>query len=121
MDAKAVWGPLHERYNTAPLPILDKEAWHADVVELMQISNSTDDLCLQLEKRKQQRLNELITAINSVGGGEAWWFDLPGPRTPELGSLLCQLLHRPSIFIIAQIFQVMLEIDKEVHKRDCGQ
>ena len=110
LDEAAVWGPLYQRFNTAPMPILDMNAWHADVVELMRKSNTVEELYELMEERKKQRFDELVTTINNMQGGVGWFSEPRNEDVVSLGKSLWQLLRRPSLFQTASVFQTMNEI-----------
>ncbi len=113
LDEATVWGPLYQHFNTAPMPILDMDAWHADVVELMRASATTEELYTQMEKRKQQRFEELTTAIDQMQGG-AGWISVPRhQQVKKLGSALTWLVNKPSMYQVVHVFQAMSEIKQE--------
>lgn len=118
LDETALWGPLYQRFNTTPMPILDMEAWHADVVELMRKSATVQELYKHMEERKKKRFDELVTAINDMDGSVEWFCQ---PRSEDLKSLGMSLFHLwrdPSLFETARVFQTMTEI-KEQARQEC--
>ena len=93
-----LFGPLHDRYNTVPSPILDPEAFHHDVYELSNQAASADELHRLLDARKQQRLRELNETLESAAfeiianpeliGTEQWHHAVQLFRTKSLDSLV---------------------------------
>jgi len=89
---------LHDRYNTVPSPILDPEAFHHDVCEIAHLATSAEEFFGMLEKRKEQRLQELNEALESAAleiianpafiGNEQWQHAIQLFRTKSLDSLV---------------------------------
>lgn len=118
LDETALWGPLYQRFNTTPMPILDMEAWHADVVELMRKSATVKELYKHMEERKKKRFDELVTAINDMDGGVEWFCQPRSEDVKSLGMSLFHLWRDPSLFETARVFQTMTEI-KEQARQEC--
>ncbi len=107
-----IWGHLHERFNTTPIAILDREAWHANEVDLITTSKTLEEFYAMLEERKKQRLKELKSAIASI--------DRVGSYNFEHGTLLRRLsdamgrLHRTaSVYDAADAFMAMQDFVEE--------
>lgn len=64
----ALFGELHERFNTAPLFLQDHISFHRDVLELAFASEDKADFEARLQKRRDERLEELTSAFESVVG-----------------------------------------------------
>lgn len=116
IDETALWGPLYQRFNTTAMPILDMEAWHADVVELMRKSATKEELYKYLEERKKQRFDEIVTAIHNMRCGISW---LCKPRIEDVESLFLSLFHLwrdPSLFETTRVFQTMTDIAEQAER-----
>jgi hypothetical protein len=89
---------LHDQYNTFPSSIQDPEAFHHDVYECSQEAGTTDEFHRLLATRKEQRLRELNTSLESASleiianpsliGTDRWQFALQLFRTKSLDSLV---------------------------------
>lgn len=89
---------LHVQYNTFPSSIQDPEAFHHDVYECSQEADTTEEFHRLLTTRKQQRLRELNTSLESASleiianptliGTERWQYALQLFRTKSLDSLV---------------------------------
>ncbi|OIW23823.1 hypothetical protein CONLIGDRAFT_686053 [Coniochaeta ligniaria NRRL 30616] len=89
---------LHDQYNTFPSSIQDPEAFHHDVYECSQQAGTTEEFHRLLTTRKEQRLRELNTSLESASleiianpsliGTERWQFALQLFRTKSLDSLV---------------------------------
>jgi len=108
---------LHDQYNTFPSSIQDPEAFHHDVYEVSHEARSTDDFHRLLADRKQQRLRELNSSLESASleiianpsliGTEQWQYALQLFRTKSLDSLV-------------RYFASYLPHDHSWHHPDCG-
>jgi len=89
---------LHDRYNTVTIPILDPEAFHHDVCEIAHLATSPEEFLGMLEKRKEQRLQELNEILESAAleiianptfiGNEQWQPAIQLFRTRSFDSLV---------------------------------
>jgi len=89
---------LHDQYNTFPSSIQDPEAFHHDVYECSQEARTTEEFHRLLATRKEQRLRELNSSLESASleiianpsliGTERWQFALQLFRTKSLDSLV---------------------------------
>jgi len=89
---------LHDQYNTFPSSIQDPEAFHHDVWEISQEAGTTEEFHRLLATRKEQRLRELNTSLESASleiianpsliGTDRWQFALQLFRTKSLDSLV---------------------------------
>lgn len=57
---------LHEQYNTFTFSLQDPEAFHADVCEISNDADSTEDFHRLMADRRQQRLRELHQSLESL-------------------------------------------------------
>lgn len=64
----ALFGELHERFNTAPLFLLDHVSFHRDVLELVIASENKAEFEARLQKRRDERLEEMTRAFDDVVG-----------------------------------------------------
>ncbi|KAJ4146889.1 hypothetical protein LMH87_001448 [Akanthomyces muscarius] len=107
-----IFGHLHERFNTAPIAIMDKVAWHADVVDLITMSKTLDEFYARLEERKMLRLDELKSAIASADVLDSVLFKWGTPLY-----LLCRAMQKlhdsASVFDAASAFVAMQNFVKE--------
>lgn len=89
---------LHDQYNTFPSSIQDPEAFHHDVYECSQDAHTAEQFHRLLATRKEQRLRELNTSLESASleiisnpsliGTEQWQYALQLFRTKSLDSLV---------------------------------
>lgn len=89
---------LHDQYNTFPSSIQDPEAFHHDVFECSQQACTTEEFHRLLATRKEQRLHELNSSLESASleiianpsliGTEQWQYALQLFRTKSLDSLV---------------------------------
>ncbi|KAH8905687.1 hypothetical protein BR93DRAFT_696196 [Coniochaeta sp. PMI_546] len=89
---------LHDQYNTFPSTIQDPEAFHHDVYECSQEAGTTEEFHRLLTTRKEQRLRELNSSLESASleiianpsliGTERWQYALQLFRTKSLDSLV---------------------------------
>ncbi|KAI1420183.1 hypothetical protein F5Y12DRAFT_151376 [Xylaria sp. FL1777] len=54
-----LWGSLHAQFNCMPFAIQDPYAWHSDVCELAQASDTKEEFESALRKRRDERFNEI--------------------------------------------------------------
>lgn len=57
---------LHDRFNTRPFPLQDPVAFHRDVYECADSSDTIDEFYSQLEQRKAQRIEEMSEGWDEV-------------------------------------------------------
>ncbi|KAI8713048.1 hypothetical protein NCS52_01248100 [Fusarium sp. LHS14.1] len=62
-----LFGDLHERFNTVPMFIQDPDAFHHDVNEIARQALNKEDFYARLQKRRDQRLEELLDMENKIG------------------------------------------------------
>lgn len=67
LEEDDLFGDLHERFNTVPMFIQDPDAFHHDVNELARQSLDKEDFYSRLQKRKDQRLDELKDMREKIG------------------------------------------------------
>lgn len=89
---------LHDQYNTFPSSIQDPEAFHHDVYECSQEACTTEEFHRLLATRKEQRLRELNSSLESASleiianpsliGTDRWQYALQLFRTKSLDSLV---------------------------------
>jgi hypothetical protein len=89
---------LHDQYNTFPSSIQDPEAFHHDVFECSQEACTPEEFHRLLASRKEQRLRELNSSLESASleiianpslvGTEQWQYALQLFRTKSLDSLV---------------------------------
>lgn len=66
LDPTDLFTTLHDRFNTKPLPLQDPQAFHRDVFECADKSDTIDEFYSRLEKRKAQRIKEMSTAWQEI-------------------------------------------------------
>ncbi|KAM0438700.1 hypothetical protein ACHAPT_001457 [Fusarium lateritium] len=62
-----LFGDLHQRFNTAPMFIQDPQAFHHDVNEIARQALNKEDFYSRLQKRRDQRLDELTDMQDKIG------------------------------------------------------
>ncbi|WAO94749.1 Hypothetical protein NCS54_01234700 [Fusarium falciforme] len=62
-----LFGDLHERFNTVPMFIQDPDAFHHDVNEIAHQALDKEDFYARLQKRRDQRVEELLDMENKIG------------------------------------------------------
>lgn len=88
-----IWGSLHDRYNTAPMVIMDKTAWYSDVIDVISASENVDEVHAELEKRRKQRLDECVSVITDT---ESCWHLGLSVQTPRRLQMRAQQLDQLS-------------------------
>jgi hypothetical protein len=58
-ELKDVFSILHEKFNTVPMFIQDRDAFYSDVAELISNASDKEDFDAKLQERREQRLKEL--------------------------------------------------------------
>ena len=64
----ALFGELHQRFNTMPFFLLDRVSFHRDVFELCIASEDKADFEARLQKRRDERFEEMTRAFDNVVG-----------------------------------------------------
>ncbi|KAF4999468.1 hypothetical protein FDECE_11504 [Fusarium decemcellulare] len=59
LKESALFGELHERFNTVPMFIQDPEAFHCDVDAIARQSSTQEEFFASLQARREERLEEL--------------------------------------------------------------
>ncbi|KAL7896206.1 hypothetical protein HDV63DRAFT_385133 [Trichoderma sp. SZMC 28014] len=85
LDPNDLFTTLHDRFNTRPFPLLDPIAFHRDVFECADSSDTTDEFYSRLEERKAQRIEEMSKAWREVSTLLGSFSDL----------LACQMCYDP--------------------------
>ncbi|KAJ3457244.1 hypothetical protein MRS44_014385 [Fusarium solani] len=67
LDEDDLFGDLHERFNTVPMFIQDPDAFHHDVNEIARQALDKEDFYARLQKRRDQRLDELKDMQDKIG------------------------------------------------------
>ncbi|RSL68347.1 hypothetical protein CEP54_002887 [Fusarium duplospermum] len=67
LDEDDLFGDLHERFNTVPMFIQDPDAFHHDVNEIARRALDKEDFYARLQKRRDQRLDELKDMQDKIG------------------------------------------------------
>lgn len=98
MKREEIFTTLQERYNTITSSIQDPEAFHHDVYEISHAATSPDEFHRLLADRKEQRIRELNSTLESASfeiianpsliGTEQWQFAVQLFRTRSLDSLV---------------------------------
>ncbi|ATY59672.1 hypothetical protein A9K55_003679, partial [Cordyceps militaris] len=110
-----VWGSLHERFNTAPMTIMDREAWHTDVVEILRKSYTVDELYAELEKRKKQRLDELTTAMTSRKHPTGW-YSMPSEPLKQLARAVTVFQDTATMYSAVLVVDAMTKVEQVEHE-----
>ncbi|KAH8120912.1 hypothetical protein FP744_10000963 [Trichoderma asperellum] len=66
LDPNDLFTTLHDRFNTRPFPLQDPVAFHRDVYECADSSDTIDELYSRLEERKAQRIEEMSEGWDEV-------------------------------------------------------
>ncbi|KAM0479506.1 hypothetical protein ACHAPX_004722 [Trichoderma viride] len=66
LDPNDLFTTLHDRFNTRPFPLQDPTAFHRDVYECADSSDTIDEFYSQLEQRKAQRIEEMSEGWDEV-------------------------------------------------------
>ncbi|PON20877.1 hypothetical protein TGAM01_v210276 [Trichoderma gamsii] len=66
LDPNDLFTTLHDRFNTRPFPLQDPTAFHRDVYECADNSDTIDEFYSQLEQRKAQRIEEMSEGWDEV-------------------------------------------------------
>ena len=98
MKREDIFTTLHDRYNTISSSIQDPEAFHHDVYEISNVASSPDEFHRLLSDRKEQRIHELNSTLESASfeiianpsliGTEQWQLAVQLFRTRSLDSLV---------------------------------
>lgn len=67
LDPNDLFTTLHGRFNTRPFPLQDPIAFHRDVYECADSSDTIDEFYSRLEQRKAQRIEEMSEGWDEVG------------------------------------------------------
>ncbi|RSL64598.1 hypothetical protein CEP53_003992 [Fusarium sp. AF-6] len=67
LEEDDLFGDLHERFNTVPMFIQDPDAFHHDVNEIARRALDKEDFYARLQKRRDQRLDELKDMQDKIG------------------------------------------------------
>lgn len=110
-----VWGSLHERFNTAPMTIMDREAWHTDVVDILLKSDTVDELYAELEKRKKQRLDELTTAMTSRKHPTGW-YSMPSEPLKQLARAVTVFQDTATMYSAVLVVDAMTKVEQVEHE-----
>ncbi|KAI2640999.1 hypothetical protein GGS21DRAFT_352621 [Xylaria nigripes] len=89
---------LHDQYNTITLAIQDPEAFNHDVYEISNLAADVEEFHQKLEQRKQHRLDQLNTSLQSASveiianpkliGTDQWQHAIQLFRTRSFDSLV---------------------------------
>ncbi|KAI1432862.1 hypothetical protein GGR50DRAFT_672034 [Xylaria sp. CBS 124048] len=89
---------LHDQYNTITLAIQDPDAFYHDVHEISQVAADVEEFHQRLEERKQYRLEQLNTSLQSASveiianpeliGTDQWQHAIQLFRTRSFDSLV---------------------------------
>lgn len=85
LDPNDLFTTLHDRFNTRPFPLQEPAAFHKDVCECADSSDTIDEFYSRLEKRKAQRIEEMSEGWDEVSN---LLLSFPTP-------LSCQLCYDP--------------------------
>ena len=98
MKREEIFTTLQDRYNTVTSSIQDPEAFHHDVYEISHVATCPDEFHRLLSDRKEQRIRELNSTLESASfeiianpsliGTEQWQFAVQLFRTRSLDSLV---------------------------------
>ncbi|KAL6900401.1 hypothetical protein GGI43DRAFT_405347 [Trichoderma evansii] len=66
LDPNDLFTTLHDRFNTRPFPLQDPVAFHRDVYECADSSDTIDEFYSRLEERKAQRIEEMSEGWDEV-------------------------------------------------------
>lgn len=66
LDPNDLFTTLHDRFNTRPFPLQDPVAFHRDVYECADSSDTVDEFYSRLEERKAQRIEEMSEGWDEV-------------------------------------------------------
>ncbi len=72
LPPEALFGELHDRFNTTTIPIQGFHTFHKDVAEISRKALSPEQFFSDMEERKQQRLKELHDAVRPILNNVDW-------------------------------------------------
>ncbi|TQV97293.1 hypothetical protein V2A60_000085 [Cordyceps javanica] len=115
LNERVVWGSLHEKYNTAPIFLMDKVAWHTDLLELMRNSDTLEELHEALEERRKQRLKELTEGIQSMEW-DIGFSHLRSESLHKVANSVRALLGEASVYNAMKLFRTMADVERTEDK-----
>ncbi|KAL7916985.1 hypothetical protein ACQKWADRAFT_307924 [Trichoderma austrokoningii] len=89
LDPNDLFTTLHDRFNTKPSRLQSPAAFHKDVYECANISDTIDEFYSRLEQRKAQRIEEMSEAWDDIATLLIWSdvLSCQSCRDPETGEI----------------------------------